>query len=342
MKGVAVLGRNIVRAVFFCIVCVGHFGLLYGSEDALDDMIEDHESQKNPPQHSSNETSDSKKLTDSTQVPLKDKQVDSQADLQIGSLRDMKPPQLPAWIYSTAIVEASFDDGSFKKGLGTLLKNGLYITSSEVVYNGRITPTKIYAKMQDDFNANMMCVAQLSVRAVDLDSGLALLKVAKSVDSYCQVREKSYYQDRIYKHFGIDVFASHASIKPHTEAYYPYLDNEYIFTQHSLKLDKFASYYDFESRAEQVYGFEIGRDTYEEFTYGRAFYDKNGVFLGIMSRAGVGYLPVFINRNVIQDFLCDMQDREVINEDFVQQACVKLGSKRARYFTDMKGRTSFY
>ena len=52
--------------------------------------------------------------------------------------QDIKLPLLPQWIYSTGIVETSFTDGSFKRGLGTLLKNGLYLTSSEIIYNGKI------------------------------------------------------------------------------------------------------------------------------------------------------------------------------------------------------------
>lgn len=331
----AVFKRGVVFTIFVALMCMVNPALLYGSEDSLKEVMEGYESpqklfipqeKEHNATHSINHSSQAKSPSSKGISP-----------------RDMKLPKLPDWIYSTAIIESSFNDGSFKKGLGTLLKNGFYITSSEVIYNGTITPTKIYAKMQDDFNANMMCVAQLSIKAIDLDSGLALLKVAKYVDSYCQMRPiKSYYQDRIYKHFGVNVFASSVGIKPQTEAYYPYLDDEFVFIQQSLKLTKFATYYDFDRRVEQVYGFEMGRDSYEEFTYGRAFYDKNGVFLGIMSRAGVGYLPVFINRNVIQDFLCDVQDKEIINEEFVRNACKKLGSKRERFFTDMKGRTSFY
>ncbi len=339
MKGwQVVFERGVLFAVFVAMLCVSNPVLLYGSEDSLQEVMEGYES---PQKLFAPQEDNTQNLNKNGADSITHKHA--QQNLQGISPRDMKLPKLPDWIYSTAIIESSFNDGSFKKGLGTLLKNGLYITSSEVIYNGRITPAKIYVKMQDDFNENMMCVAQLSIKAIDLDSGLALLKVAKFVDSYCQMRPaKSYYQDRIYKHFGVDIFASSVWIKPHTEAYYPYLSNDFVFIEQSLKLNKFATYYDFEKRREQVYGFEVERDSYEEFTYGRAFYDKNGVFLGIMSRAGVGYLPVFINRNVIQDFLCDVQEKEIINEDFVRGACKRLGSKRERFFTDMKGRTSFY
>ncbi len=87
-------------------------------------------------------------------------------------------------------------------------------------------------------------------------------------------------------------------------------------------------------KKERAYGFELEHESYEEFTYGRAFYDEKGVFLGIMSRTVVGYVPVFVSRNVIQDFLCDVQDKGIINENFVQKSCQKLGSKRQRFFTN--------
>ena len=83
------------------------------------------------------------------------------------------------------------------------------------------------------------------------------------------------------------------------------------------------------------------RDSYEEFTYGRAFYDKKNVFLGIMSRVGNGHLPVFINRNVIQDFLCEVQEQGIINDSDTAKSCAKLGAKRVRFFAS-ENAMSFY
>ncbi|WP_238700274.1 hypothetical protein [Helicobacter jaachi] len=336
--------------VGFSILCIAV--ALYASEDSIEAVLEGYESPQRlfTTESNANNAAPQGDLADSINAKNTESSIESSAPTQDLpstparplSPRDMKPPINPAWIYSTAIIESHFIDGSFKKGLATLLKNGFFITSSEVIYNGKITPKSIYVKMQDDMHENMMCVAQLHIKALDLDAGLALLKVAKSADSYCNARAQSYYHDRIYKRFGIDVFASNANIPLHTQAYYPYLNSMFVFSAQSLELAKFASYYDFESRKEQIYGFEIQRDSYEEYTYGRAFYDKNGVFLGIMSRVGVEYLPVFVNRSVIQDFLCDVQDKEIIHDNFVQSACQRLGEKRQRFFTDMHGRASFY
>lgn len=309
---------------------MGYVSVALASEDSIEEVLEGYESPQKLFQNENEE------------VDIKE---GSFSESSSTNPRDIPYPILPSWIYSTAIIESSFFDGSFKRGFGTLLKNGFYITSSEVIYNGKITPSKIYVKMQDDLNANIMCVSMLGIKALDLDSGLALLKVANSTDSYCQLRPKSYYQDRIYKRFGIDVFASHESIAPHTKAFYPYLSDMYVFTTQSLELNKVATYYDFERKKEQIYGFEITKDMgqmYDESAYGKAFYDDNGVFLGLLSKAGIGYLPVFVNRQVIQDFLCEIQDKEIINDPLISKACQNLGVSRKRFFTDMKGRANFY
>lgn len=302
--------------------------MLNASEDSVEAVMEGYES----PQKLFANLDSQKPTSDANEnLANKNAQKDIKRDIHP---RDMKAAILPRWVYSTAIIETIFNDGSYKKGLGTLLENGLYITSAEVIYNGEVVPKHIYAKMQDDLSDNIMCVAHLNVKALDVDSGLALLKVSQFADSYCQSRPQSYYQDRIYKRFGVNVFAAKAAIPQKTQAYYPYLNSAYTFVPQMIKLDEFATYYDFSKQKERVYGFLIGRDAYEEFTYGRAFYDKNGIFLGIMSRVGVGYTPVFINRNVIQDFLCDIQDREIIDDVSVRRACRGLGTKRQRFFNN--------
>ncbi|MCX2717270.1 hypothetical protein OQH61_05920 [Helicobacter sp. MIT 21-1697] len=319
------LRQSVIFIALWGIVCVGYVSALNASEDSVKEVMEGYESpQKLFMNLDKTQNDDNKKKSKSVQKIRP---------------QDMKLPLLPQWIYSTGIVETSFTDGSFKRGLGTLLKNGLYLTSSEIIYNGKIMPKKIYVKMQDDISTNMMCVSQLSIKALDLDLGLALLKVSQPVDGYCQVRTKSYYHDRIYKRFGVDIFASYRAITPHTKAYYPYLDNMYVFTPQSLMLEKLATYYDFDKRKKRIYGFEIERDAYEEFTYGRAFYDEKGIFLGIMSRVGIGYLPVFVNRNVIQNFICDVQDKEMIDDSFVNRSCQKLN--RQHFFADRADSISF-
>lgn len=331
--------------IFYALICGLFLPILQGSEDSVEAVMEgyvspqklfaDIPSQKDNNAKAIESANSAKSATKPTKAAIKP------PDSTI-SPKDMKLPTMPKWIYSTAIIETLFTNGSFKKGLGTLLKNGLYITSSEVVYNGKVMPNKIYVKMLDDFSSSMICVAELGIKAVDLDAGLALLRVVNYTDSFCGLKPKTYYQDRIYKRFGIDVFAANTKIKADTKAFYPYLNNNFAFEPKDLKLSKFATYYDFDRKREQVYGFEMNRDDYEEFTYGRAFYDKKGVFLGILSRAGVGYLPVFINRSVIQDFLCLVQDSEIINDSHMRQSCQKLGKKRERFFVDMSDRTTFY
>ncbi len=338
MNGFRTLKHNVY--VFICIFC-STATILGASEDSVEAVMEGYESPQKLFENLYKEQNGQNASKDSADT--KNASIDTKTSSVATHPRDMRLPILPKWIYSTAIIEVSFSDGSFKRGLGTLLKNGFYITSAEIVYNTRkVVPNKIYAKMQDDFSSNVMCVASLSIKALDFDSGLALLKISQFVDSYCAPSAKSYYQDRIYKLFGIDVFASSAKIATHTKAYYPYLDQSYTFIPEYLRLKKFATYYDFERREELVYGFEIEQDGYEAFTYGKAFYDSKGIFLGIMSRVGDRYLPVFINRNVIQDFLCSMQDKEIIDDSFVQRSCQKLGTRRQRFFTHTRAIANFY
>lgn len=316
---------------------MGYINMLNASEDSVEAVLEGYES---PQELFTNLESGTDSIVSQT-TSHQPTQLEEKEQRKIHP-KDMKLSSQPNWIYSTAIIETSFYDGSFRKGLGTLLHNGFYLTSAEILYNGRIAPKKIYAKMQDDLNANMMCVASLNIKALDLDSGLALLKVSHYVDSYCEKRDKSYYQDRIYKRFGIDVFASNALVTAHTEAFYPYLSDAYVFHTQSVKLEKVATYYDFSRKQEREYGFEMERDSYEEFTYGKAFYDNKGIFLGIMSKIADTYLPVFINRNVIQDFLCDVQEKGIINDSTIGKACSKLGTKRIRFFVDENATMSFY
>lgn len=333
--------KKIIAAVV--ILWAAHIPFLVASEDSIEAVLEDYESPQklfmNVP-NAQEEKNNTQSQSDKT-AKVNATKADSVQKAKIHP-QDVTTPIMPQWIYSTAIIETNFSDGSFKKGLGTLLKNGFYLTSSEVVYNGKIMPKAIYVKMQDDMTASLICVSKLQLKAVDLDAGLALLKVSQSVDDYCQLRPQTYYQDRIFKRYGIDIFVSHRNITPYVEVNYPYFDEMFVFVPQSMKIGKVATYYDFDKQKEQGYGFEISADSYEEHTYGRAFYDDKGVFLGMMSRAGVGYVPVFIERDVVQDFLCNAQENEIINDDSVKKSCQVLGKNRKRFFTDMKGMANFY
>lgn len=329
-------------SVFF--VCMGLCAVCsLASEDSVEDVLKGYESPQKLFMQNIQDSKNKPSLTEGINKKSTDsKQTAFSKTKGLHGLKSTSTKPPPQWIYSTAILEINFSDGSYKRGLGTLLENGYYLTSSEIIYNGKVVPKRVYAKMQDDLNAQIICVTALNVKVVDLDAGLALLEPSFAVDGYCQKQEISYYQDRIYKRFGIDVFASSKKISTKVKANYPYLDAQFIFVPQSTRFEKVATYYNFDKRKEQVYGFEIKDDSYEEFTYGKAFYDDNGVFLGIMSRSGTSYLPVFIHRDVVQDFLCFARDNKVVEDRYIEQKCRLLGNARKRFFTDMKGRANFY
>lgn len=332
------MNSRVAGMLALSIMQMGVSCMLIASEDSIESVLEGYESPQelfenlkantaqNNAQETFQESQDSVKFMESGDPATPS--FKSQAS------RPRQSASPPSWIYSTAMVETLFNDGSLKRGFGTLLKNGFYLTSSEVIYNGRATPARIHAKMQDDLTSNLMCVSQLSLKALDLDSGLALLKVSKSLDTFCRVRSETYYQDRIYKRFGVDVFTSSQLVSPQTLTYYPYLDGMYMLMPQSIEFGQLASHR-MHLGNEPTSGFNIKESFYEDFVYGRAFYDGNGVFLGIASRAGAGYLPMFINRFVIQDFLCDVQEKGIIDDPSLRRSCMALGKRRSKFFNDL-------
>lgn len=142
VAGVVALG-----IIQMCVSC-----MLIASEDSIDEVLEDYESPQvifeNP------QTKDiSLSLQQKPQEIYNSQENQSQQNQSMQIKQSLSPPR---WIYSTAMVETFFNDGSLRRGFGTLLQNGFYLTSSEVIYNGRATPVKIYAKMQDDLTSNLL------------------------------------------------------------------------------------------------------------------------------------------------------------------------------------------
>lgn len=331
------MNSRVAGVLALSIMQMGVSCMLIASEDSVESVLEGYESPQKlfeSPKVSVAQSNTQQILQDSqdSASPIESENPEI-PPFKTQALRSRQSTSPPSWIYSTAMVETLFNDGSLKRGFGTLLKNGFYLTSSEVIYNGRATPARIHVKMQDDLTSSLMCVSQLSLKALDLDSGLALLKVSKSLDTFCQVRSETYYQDRIYKRFGVDIFASSQLVSPQTLTYYPHLDKMYVLVPQSIEFGRLASHRA-HLKNEPISGFNIKENFYEDFVYGRAFYDGNGVFLGIASRAGAGYLPMFINRFVIQDFLCDVQEKGIIDDPSLRRSCMALGKRRSRFFND--------
>lgn len=242
--------------------------------------------------------------------------------IHIDSLKSFK------WIYSTAVITAYFKDGSFKQGFAMLLPNGMYLTSSQLTYIDGLYPEKITAKMQDDSADPLICVAELQLKAMDSSKGLALLKTSAFTDDYCNVRTESYYHKRIYQKYAQDVFSK----KPTEELiksglYFPIIKKADTFGVDTTYSIKEETYYNQNLQKEVSYGYSLPFDAYERFTFGKPYFDKEGDFLGIFSMISDSYLPVLIKKEVVQDFICEVKDKNISNDDVVSSFCEGSKSK---------------
>ena len=103
--------RGVIFTIFVAVVYMVDSALLYGSEDSLKEVMEGYESPQKlfMPQDAKHSDKDSHSNTLSASHNPQSQGI---------SPRDMKLPKLPDWIYSTAIIESSFNDGSFKRVWG--------------------------------------------------------------------------------------------------------------------------------------------------------------------------------------------------------------------------------
>lgn len=226
------------------------------------------------------------------------------------------------WIYGTAVITSYFKDGSFKQGFAMLLPNGMYLTSSQLTYTGGLYPEKITAKMQDDSADPLICVAELQLKAMDSSKGLALLKTSAFTDDYCNVRTESYYHKRIYQKYAQDIFSK----KPTKDLinnglYFPIIKEADTFGVDRTYPIKEETYYNKNLQKEVSYGYSLPFDAYERFTFGKPYFDKEGDFLGVFSMISDSYLPVLIKKEVVQEFVCEVKNKNISNNDISSDFC---------------------
>lgn len=236
--------------------------------------------------------------------------------IHIDSLESFK------WIYGTAVITSYFKDGSFKQGFAMLLPNGMYLTSSQLTYTGGLYPEKITAKMQDDSADPLICVAELQLKAMDSSKGLALLKTSAFTDDYCNVRTESYYHKRIYQKYAQDIFSK----KPTKDLinnglYFPIIKEADTFGVDRTYPIKEETYYNKNLQKEVSYGYSLPFDAYERFTFGKPYFDKEGDFLGVFSMISDSYLPVLIKKEVVQEFVCEVKNKNISNNDISSDFC---------------------
>lgn len=214
------------------------------------------------------------------------------------------------WVYGTAVITTTFLNGSIKRSYGVLLRDGMFVTSANMVYDKNVYARESYAMMQDDSSIPFICVAKLSVKALDLQKGLAILETLSYTDIYCNERSKSYYHDRIYSGYWVDVFT-------------PLQDesNPIVYSPYITKLNSFATQKHILRESLEQLAIKEG-DDFEgyKYAYGKGFYTFDGRLLGIVG-ASQDNLPKFIKTEEISSFLCELKDRKILKNPYLQATC---------------------
>ena len=215
------------------------------------------------------------------------------------------------WIYGTAVITTTFLDGSIKRSYGVLLRDGMFVTSANMVYDKNVYARVSYAMMQDDSSIPFICVAKLSIKALDLQKGLAILETLEFTDIYCNSREKSYYHDRIYSGYWVDIF-DNKSDGQEAIVYSPYITqlNSFAVEKNILQgnLKQLA-----EKESNDFEGYK--------YAFGKGFYTHDGKLLGIIG-ADNGGNPKLIKTKEIAEFLCELKDRKILKNPYLQSSCV--------------------
>lgn len=217
------------------------------------------------------------------------------------------------WIYGTAVITTTFLDGNIRRSYGILLRNGMFVTSANMVYDKSAYARLSYAMMQDDSSVPFICVAKLSIKAFDLQKGLAILETLAFTDMYCNIREKAYYHDRIYSQYWIDVFDEKHDI-----------NSAIVYSPYITELNSFAT--EKTILSDQNLG-QLAKKESTDFegykhAYGKGFYTADGRLLGIIG-ASDDNVPKFIKTKEIASFLCELRDRKLLKSDHLEVFCPK-------------------
>ena len=220
-----------------------------------------------------------------------------------------------SWIHSIGLLIAYFEDGDLKQSYGTLLDDGYFITTATLVNSKQEYPKSIYVKMQDDSAKPLICVAQLQLQAVDDERGLALLKTIGYTDDYCTPRPQSFYHERIYKLYSLDIFARPVRVfgipsdgqDDKNELFYPLVRDRYSFSIGSMGGFSRVYYYDKKLKKDIFYGYAFQQEFEDSLELGKPFFDKYGKFVGIYSLTQHHDKPMLVDDSVVRSFLCNLQ-----------------------------------
>lgn len=242
------------------------------------------------------------------------------------------------WLYGSAIIESTFKDGNRRVGMGILLRGGLFLTSVELVYSAMRFSKNIYVKMRDDSANSLIYFARLHIQAVDIDSGLALLEINQFTDIYGRDREESFYQKRIIDKYYIDIFkeggrALSSNARGDIELFYPKVGLMEGLDVDKSSIDKPISYYNTALKRSIKYGYAIGIDALSEHSFGRPYFNRQGDFIGLVGITSVDYMPLVINRKVIVNFVCEINESFTTSSDYISKSCAKTWQKKNYFAT---------
>lgn len=225
------------------------------------------------------------------------------------------------WIYGTAVITTTFLDGAIKRSYGILLRDGLYLTSANMVYNKNIYPRSSFAMMQDDSAPLFICIAKLSIKALDLQRGLAVLETSEYTDAYCNVREKTFYHDRIYAKNWIDVFSKRSEKENYGVLYSATISPINSFQTKITPLK--------EKLEDLAYETTSSFGGYK-YPYGKGYYTQDGRLVGVVG-ANMDDEPRIVRTKEISSFLCELKEKKILENRFLQILCPQkeLGEKSA-------------
>lgn len=284
------------------------------SESDLSDPLESAQEQHATAQQEAQKPLSQGKLDSSSKDKLESSQID-RVIMEVGNMDDFLAVQKNfPWIRSVGLVMVSFDDGSFRSGFGLLLPQNLFLTSAELGHNASAYPKNILLKMRDESAGNLICIAELRLKALDKVQGLSLFEVSGYTDDYCNLRSQSYYHSKILTHNAYDI----ASTKPvRTNDYYT------VSTTFNAPNISVFTFTDTQRRLPIKDAFKI--------SFGRPFFTKDGQLLGMTTIPRNATAPVIVSYKEIKDFLCSIDKSGFYVSSFVQDLCRKPNAtKKAR------------
>lgn len=204
-----------------------------------------------------------------------------------------------SWIHAIGAITVYFDDGNLNYGFGVLLKDGKFLTSSEILRNYGKYPKKIEVKMQDDSAKPLICIANLQIEKLDNVKGLALLKTQNFTNDYCQERPESFYHKRIYDLFYLNIQAN-GSLNEGDKIFYPDLSKRYSF---EILENNIVSKISFDEMEQKEIVYSINSTKIQKMILGRPFFNENNEFVGMLTVSDHYPKPVVLDREVIINFL---------------------------------------